>query len=388
MKKQLFPKEIIENSVEVHQFINSKKNQAVYIALIILFIGALLSLPFIKVNVYTSVRGIIKPTQERIPLRITQTGQVISTLLSPNATVAKGDTLLQLAHPVLDEKVALLEKQLHEHEKFIHDLTGLTKAPLSKNLSLLTTNYRKQWFLYRQGRTEVITKLQQAERNHKRNKQLFDKEVIPLVEYEQTTLAYELATNAVAQHQQNFLARWENELQEYTRQLTEQKSALMQLKQNQPQYVMIATTTGTLLIPEGIAPGNWVYAGQQLGELSPEGTLMVEAYVPSHKIGELFPYAPARFQVDAYNYHQWGTAKGSILSLGKDIELLNDQPIFKVRCSLDQTQLQLPNGAIGKLHKGLTLTALFYQNRRSLFDLLFDDINDWMNPNQPKTLTP
>lgn len=98
---------------------------------------------------------------------------------------------------------------------------------------------------------------------------------------------------------------------------------------------MIATTTGTLLIPEGIAPGNWVYAGQQLGELSPEGTLMV----------------------DAYNYHQWGTAKGSILSLGKDIELLNDQPIFKVRCSLDQTQLQLPNGAIGKLHKGLTLTA-------------------------------
>lgn len=111
---------------------------------------------------------------------------------------------------------------------------------------------------------------------------------------------------------------------------------------------------------------------------------MVEAYVPSHKIGELFSHAPARFQVDAYNYHQWGTAKGSILSLGKDIEFLNEQPIFKVRCSLDQTQLQLPNGATGKLHKGLTLTALFYQNRRSLFDLLFDDINDWMNPNQPQ----
>lgn len=246
MKEQLFPKEIIENTVEVHQFTYSKKSQAVYIALIILFIGALLSLPFIKVNFYTSVRGIIKPTQERIPLRITQTGQVISTLLSPNATVVKGDTLLKLAHPVLDEKVALLEKQIHEHEKFIHDLNALTKAPLRKNLSLLTTNYRKQWFLYRQGRTEVITKLQQAERNHKRNKQLFDKEVIPLVEYEQTTLEYELATNAVTQHQQGFLARWENELHEYSHQLDEQKSALIQLKQSQPQYVMIATTTGTL----------------------------------------------------------------------------------------------------------------------------------------------
>lgn len=70
MKKQLFPKEIIENTLEVHQFTYIKKSQAVYIALIILFIGALLSLPFIKVNVYTSVSGIINPTQERI---LTQT---------------------------------------------------------------------------------------------------------------------------------------------------------------------------------------------------------------------------------------------------------------------------------------------------------------------------
>lgn len=94
MKKQLFPKEIVENTVEVHQFIYSKRSQAIYIALLVLIVGALLSLPFIKVNIYTSVRGIIKPSQERITLRITQTGQVISTLLFPNTLVAKGDTLL------------------------------------------------------------------------------------------------------------------------------------------------------------------------------------------------------------------------------------------------------------------------------------------------------
>jgi len=388
MKKQLFPKEIVEHTVEVHQFIYSKRSQTIYIALLVLIVGALLSLPFIKVNVYTSVRGIIKPSQERIPLRITQTGQVISTLLFPNTLVAKGDTLLQLAHPILDEKKALIEKQMEDHQSFIRDLSLLTKNPTNQHLSLLTTNYAKQWSLYKQGRAEVLTKQRQAERDYLRDKQLFDKEVIARIEFEQTTLAYELASNAVEQHKQNFLARWENELQEYSRQHTEQKSALMQLEQNKPQYVMIATTTGTLLVPEGIAPGSWVYAGQQLGELSPEGELMVEAYVPSHKIGELFSNAPARFQVDAYNYHQWGTAKGTIAALGKDVELVNNQPVFKVRCSLDQSQLQLPNGAIGQLQKGLTLTALFYQNRRSLFDLLFDDINDWINPNQPKIRTP
>ena len=83
-----------------------------------------------------------------------------------------------------------------------------------------------------------------------------------------------------------------------------------------------------------------------------------------------------------------GNSKGDYCALGKDVELVNNQPVFKVRCSLDQSQLQLPNGAIGQLQKGLTLTALFYQNRRSLFDLLFDDINDWINPNQPKIRTP
>lgn len=161
----------------------------------------------------------------------------------------------------------------------------------------------------------------------------------------------------------------------------------MQLQQNQSQYLLIATTTGTLVVPEGITQGTWVYAGQEVADLSPEGTLMVEAYVPSHKVGEVFPNTPARFQIDAFNYHQWGSINGKIESLGKDVEILNNQPVFKVYCTLDQTQLSLPNGVTGQLQKGLTFTALFYQNRRSIFDLLFDDINDWINPlNSSQTL--
>ena len=81
-------------------------------------------------------------------------------------------------------------------------------------------------------------------------------------------------------------------------------------------------------------------------------------------------------------------AMGSLQTIGKDVELLNNQPIFKVQCSLDDTQLNLANGASGKLQKGLTLTALLFQNKRSLFDLLFDDVNDWINPNQPKKPAP
>lgn len=75
---------------------------------------------------------------------------------------------------------------------------------------------------------------------------------------------------------------------------------------------------------------------------------------------------------------------GKVLDKGKDVELIDQTPLFKVRCSIDQTHLQLASGVEGRLQKGLGLTVLFYHNRRSLFDLLFDDINDWMNPNQPQ----
>ncbi|MEN8851884.1 MAG: hypothetical protein ABF256_01320, partial [Candidatus Arcticimaribacter sp.] len=61
-----------------------------------------------KVNIYTSVRGVIKPQEERIPLRINQQGQVIYSILRPHQLVHKGDTLLRLAHPVLDEKKTII----------------------------------------------------------------------------------------------------------------------------------------------------------------------------------------------------------------------------------------------------------------------------------------
>ena len=251
-----------------------------------------------------------------------------------------------------------------------------------------TSNYKKQWAFFLQGLAELETRLLQATTDYHRDKALLEKEVIARIAFEKTDLAYDLAQNALNQFLKRYQAQLENELQEYTQQRVEMQSNLVQLEQNQPQFVLTASTTGTLLVPEGIPSGTLVNAGQLVGELSPAGHLIIEAYVPSHKIGELFPDAKARFQVDAYNYHQWGMAMGSLQAIGKDVGLLNNQPIFKVQCSLDQAQLHLANGASGKLQKGLSLTTLFFHNKRSLFDLLFDDVNDWINPNQPKKPAP
>ncbi|WP_449436777.1 hypothetical protein [Pedobacter steynii] len=60
-----------------------------------------------------------------------------------------------------------------------------------------------------------------------------------------------------------------------------------------------------------------------------------------------------RFQIDAFNYNQWGLAEGKVLDISDDIIIINNnQPVFKVKCSLDQNYLILKNGYKGYLKKG------------------------------------
>lgn len=91
---------------------------------------------------------------------------------------------------------------------------------------------------------------------------------------------------------------------------------------------------------------------------------------------------PARFQIDAFNYNEWGIITGEIIEISNDIIVTDGQPLFKIRCSLDKKSLRLKNGYVGKVKKGMTLSARFSITERSLFQLLYDNVDDWLNPNQ------
>jgi HlyD family secretion protein len=105
-------------------------------------------------------------------------------------------------------------------------------------------------------------------------------------------------------------------------------------------------------------------------------------------MGDLKMDTPVKFQIDAYNYNQWGWATGKIKTIGNDIELIQNQAVFQVQCSLNENELFLKNGISGKLKKGMTVKAQFFRARRSLWQLLFDKVDDWFNPmldNLPQT---
>ena len=57
--KQVFPKEIIESTVETHMFRHSTKSKVIYLIILFSVITALALLPFTNVDIYSTSRGII-----------------------------------------------------------------------------------------------------------------------------------------------------------------------------------------------------------------------------------------------------------------------------------------------------------------------------------------
>ncbi len=209
---------------------------------------------------------------------------------------------------------------------------------------------------------------------------LYEKGVIARAEYDNYKFEYDLALSEIVQHRKQQQNSWQADLSQYNNTLKELQATDDQLVEKKARFVITAPVSGTLLNIKQQEAGSFVTAGTVLAQISPNTSLLVECYVSPADIGLIKEQDRTNFQIDAYNYNQWGLASGRVIEIGKDIEFLEDQSVFKVRCSLDQKYLLLKNGFRGNLKKGMTLNANFKLSRRTLFELLYDKMDDWLNP--------
>ncbi len=378
--KNIFPKEILENTTQVHQFKHSKKSSIIYTTFLIALIGAFISLPFIKVDVYTSSRGLLKPEKERINLSTIYAGKVLKNNIQTNKYVSKGDTLLILDDHTLTNKLQLINFNITETQQFLHDINYLLHNNRIRLDSLYSQKYHKEYIQYKDKLQELQTRFNKAKRDYFRNKKLFEKGVIAAVEIENYKFDYDLIINVISQFRKQQLNTWQADLTLKSRQLNELENSSKLQNENKDYYILKAPTNGTLMNVIGIEEGSIINANIPLAEISPDGNLIAECYVSPIDIGLINPNSTVKFQMDAFNYNQWGLATGKIIEIGKDIELNNETPIFKIRCKIDQKYLTLKNNFKGTLKKGMTFNARFKLTERTLFELLYDKIDDWLNP--------
>ncbi len=375
-EKKLFPPEIIEHSSENYFAKQHYTSKSIYLVFVLIILTVFASLPLIKVDVTTQSRGIIRSKLENNLIISGVSGKVQSVYIKNNKYVHKGDTLIIVKSNRIDEQIALNEEKIEENTLYMADLQKL----LYGGNIFQTGKYLSEYQLYKQKNTEQEISLNQLKKEYELNKKLYENKAIAQFEFEQIKNKYELAKSRLELMRKQKRNEWEIALNEYKRQNEELHSTINQLREEKKHYIITAPENGTITGYKGIKAGNFISINQNIAQISPDDDLIVECYVQPKDIGLIHEKMEVNFQLDAFNYNQWGTAKGTVNEIMEDIANINDKPVFIVRCKLNNTYLQLKNGYKGKLKKGMTLTGRFKLTRRSLFDLLYDKTDDWLNP--------
>ena len=92
----------------------------------------------------------------------------------------------------------------------------------------------------------------------------------------------------------------------------------------------------------------------------------------------------AKIQVDAFNYNEWGMLEGKVESVSSDYVVdSSNNYLFKVRVRLDKNYLTDDRTHHqGYIKKGMTAVVRFMVTKKSLFDLLYQSMDSWVNPTQ------
>ena len=375
--KQLFPSEIIHNSAENYFTQQHSSGRTIYIILILVLMIFLFLLPVISVDITSQSSGIVRSIFDDNILQSAVYGEVIRSNVSENTTVIQGDTLIVVSTHKTDEQINYYNLELAEDSIQIKDLASLLGG---QNPALASSIFRLE-FAGLQGKLEEQNvKKSQSEKEYQLAKTLYEKNVIPRMEFEEKNHnnEYEISRYKNIVKQQKLI--WQSKLTELGQKVIGLKSNIEQLKREKSQYVIKAPISGTLTDCSEIRKGNFIVPNQQIGRISPDEGLLVECYVSPANIGMIRMDMEVSFQFHSYNYNQWGTGSGKVTRISNNIININDQPYFKVRCSLDRNFLTLKNGCRGFLKKGMTLTGRFMIINRSLFQLLYDQTDDWLNP--------
>ena len=359
---------------------NKTKSVSIYLVVVLAIAVFIALLPVIKVDISSQSRGIIRSKTDNVPVTSAVSGKITAIKLKNNLLVQKGDTLLTISKENLETEKQLNDTIYTTNATILQDLERVLKG----NSNLLTALIREEYYKFSTQKAELQSKVAQAQINFNRYKTLFDKGVIAKAEFEKYQFDLQFAKQALNSFVKQQMANWQNKKNELTLQLKNIAGNNNKLKIEAKNYVLIAPATGTIENFNDVQVGSVLNASQPIAQISPVDNLVVESTVLPNDIGLIKPNQKVKFQLDAFNYNQWGLLTGKVIDIDKNITLQENQAFFKVRCTLDSKELKLKSGYKTQVSKGMTLTTRYIITRRSLFDLLFDKVDDWLNPKQIK----
>nr|WP_319399631.1 HlyD family efflux transporter periplasmic adaptor subunit [uncultured Carboxylicivirga sp.] len=360
------------------------KGLAVYWILLVLFFIILIALPLIKVDVSTQSRGTIKTADKISPISSGLTGKITYLNISENQTVHQGDTLLILEQTGIKTEISIAKSQIELFKSYISDI----------NILLLPNKQNPTSTLYLQEQEDYLNEIKRLQRDiskktidFERTKQLFNENVVPIAELQEDSFLLKSAEDELQVFKTTTLSKWELDKSNFSLTIQDLQVKIDNLFQKKNQYTLTAPFSGNVISFNGIAKGSIIKENETIAMLSPIDDLLAECYVSPSDIGLIRQNMPVKIMIDSYNYNQWGLMEATVVSISHDVINQDGQFVYVVKSKMHSDHLTLNNGLKGYLKKGMTITGRFIVTQRSLLQLLFDNINDWLNPRilQPET---
>lgn len=386
MKNQILPVEVLENSAATYLPKVTVKSRAIYATILFSIIGLLILMPIIKVDVTVTSAGQVTTEFGRSEIKSLSSGTLAEVKIKDNQPVNKDQILFVVTSIALDTQLTINKGQQEEKEKYIKDLEQLTDnynsaAPLSALYKQELRSFKENLRIKERQRAYAMNGV-------RRLRKLYNKGSASRVELENVEIELNRATGEIQNFRSEKLNKWQSDLATLRSETKSLQSQAQQMNEQKGMSTIKAPMAGSIQLTSGKTAGSTIQAGESLAILSPDSNLLAECYVTPRDIGLIREGMKVKFQIDAFNYNEWGMISGQVADVAKDFVMeQNQQPIYKIKCKLDKKELQLKNGYTGKLKKGMSMRGIFVVTRRSLMQLLYDNVDDWLNPvkgNKPK----
>jgi HlyD family secretion protein len=382
MREPMVPASLVENCVDVHLARHAPTGRALYLTIVAMTIAGALAMPLVQVPVTVQANGVIRPVIERQDARVAESGIVRSVYVRNGDRVRAGDTLLALDTRPVETRLAASDSIAATRENELADLTRLRDVGDSLvPWQSLATPYRRQQSREHAAIVEELEARAEAERREAdRVRALVMKGFVALEQLERQEAALRTAQAAVREHVERMRSTWSDaharmadELRRLAMDRVESREALARL-------VVIAPVEGTVEMAASLSRGSVLQQGERVASISPNTDLVGEAMVTARDIALVRRGTPVRLMIDALNYRDWGVVDATVIDVADDASLSAEEPMFRVRAELSRHDLRLRGGHRVALGKGMTFRARFVIAERSLLQLLFDDVDDWLNP--------
>lgn len=375
--KEIFPIEIVKYTNENYWVKRRTTTIIIYISVICLLLLIIVLLPIIHVDISSQSRGNIRSVYENNTLQPIVSAEIKRINITENQPVEKGDTLVWLQTQILDDQIVRIEQKLEENTQFMNDIHSILTQ---KRPSISSSKYNAEYSQYSTKLKEQEIVVSNKKYEYDISKKLYEKGVESEFEYEQNSNNYILSDSQLSSIKKEFTKTWQAEYSRLELENKDLNSEIKRLENEKNQYYITAPLSGNITNFIGLKEGSFILAGQEFANITTSDDLIIECYISPADIGYINMGQDVKLQMDAFDYRQWGLLNGKVIDIVSDVVSVENQPYFRVRCSMDRDYLELKNGYKGYLKKGMTLTARFMLTRRSLAQLLFDKMDNWMNP--------